>query len=341
MNNSQSAASGSILFEKFSSGVRKTFSSTAFLLLTILASVLTLTWLAFLVISALNGNAAFSILGGLSFAGACLLAVGCWLLYIGADNGIKLTKIYLMARTIISGIFLVIGILTITILVDRAMGIALPEITVFEEMGMSWAWAFVTVYLVIFIIVALLVIYLLVVALFVVRAIRFHTLYKTMDNVGEAMKSGYGFDFHPGTPATLSFIAAAVDIIGGAVLIILGMSNMAYLILGAAGLVTGIMTIFDGLTLISAKKNIAEYDALNSAVMEQKTGTKTATKVFFLMGVVTSALTVIPLIWCIPMLKRYFSSTKHGGEPLSTKFKVCTLLFVNPIAGVLLLCDKG
>ena len=104
---------------------------------------------------------AFSLLGGLSFVGACLLAVGCWLLYIGSAMGTKLTKIYLMARTIISGIFLVIGILTITILVDRAMSIALPEIAVFEEIGMSWAWAFVTVYLVIFTIVALLIIYLL------------------------------------------------------------------------------------------------------------------------------------------------------------------------------------
>ena len=340
MNNSPSAASGSIQFEKFSSGVRKTFSSVSFLLLTILASVLTLTWLALIVVSAINGNMAFSLLGGLSFVGACLLAIGCWLLYIGADNGIKLTKIYLMARTIISGIFLVIGILTITILVDRAMGIALPEITVFEEIGMSWAWAFVTVYLVIFIIVALLVIYLLVVALFVVRAIRFHTLYKTVDNVGEAMKSGYGFDFHPGTPAVLSFIAAAVDIIGGAVLIILGMSNMAYLILGAAGLVTGIMMVVDGLTLISAKKNLAEYDELSGVMTSDQPKANTATKVFFFIGFVINALLVIPLIWCIPMLKRYLSSTKHGGELLSTKFKVFTLILISPVAGILMLLDK-
>ena len=47
----------------------------------------------------------------------------------------------------------------------------------------------------------------------------------------------------------------------------------------------------------------------------------------------------IPLAWCLPMTIVYFNKTKHD-EPIGVAFKICTLLFVNMVAGILMLCDN-
>ena len=65
---------------------------------------------------------------------------------------------------------------------------------------------------------------------------------------------------------------------------------------------------------------------------------KTLIKVFMILGIVASAWAVIPLIWCIPMFLKVNKYLK-GEETLTTGYKVCVLLFVNIIAGVLLLVD--
>lgn len=66
---------------------------------------------------------------------------------------------------------------------------------------------------------------------------------------------------------------------------------------------------------------------------------KTVAKVFMVIGTVVMGIAIIPLLWCVPMTISYFNKTKRG-EPVSVGFKVCTLLFVNMIAGILMLCDK-
>ena len=48
---------------------------------------------------------------------------------------------------------------------------------------------------------------------------------------------------------------------------------------------------------------------------------------------------LIPLIWAVPMTQHYFKFTQKK-EQVSIAFKVCTLLFVNLIAGILMLCDN-
>ena len=61
---------------------------------------------------------------------------------------------------------------------------------------------------------------------------------------------------------------------------------------------------------------------------------------FVMMGVASTVLgTLISLSWCIPMTVSYFKKVKYN-LPVSTGFKVCSLLFVNVIAGFLMLCDK-
>jgi len=46
---------------------------------------------------------------------------------------------------------------------------------------------------------------------------------------------------------------------------------------------------------------------------------------------------LIPLAWMIPMTVHYFKKTR-AGEPTTLTFKICTLLFVNLLAGIFMLC---
>lgn len=59
--------------------------------------------------------------------------------------------------------------------------------------------------------------------------------------------------------------------------------------------------------------------------------------VFMILSCIFLGVYLIPLIWCIPMtvcLNRQLKS----GEPIGVGFKVCILIFVSLIAGILLLC---
>ncbi len=67
-------------------------------------------------------------------------------------------------------------------------------------------------------------------------------------------------------------------------------------------------------------------------------GIKTAVRILLVLTCIPAALLVFPLAWVLPMTFHYWSRSK-AGEPVSTAFSVCTLLFVNLIAGVLMLVD--
>ena len=64
---------------------------------------------------------------------------------------------------------------------------------------------------------------------------------------------------------------------------------------------------------------------------------ETAIKVFLIIGTIFQAFYTlgIALFWCIPMTVHYF---RNAGW-VNTGYKVCTLLFVNTIAGILMFCD--
>ena len=47
----------------------------------------------------------------------------------------------------------------------------------------------------------------------------------------------------------------------------------------------------------------------------------------------------LAVFWCIPMTVHYWRAVENN-RPVSTGFKVCTLLFVNMIAGICMLVDK-
>ena len=60
-------------------------------------------------------------------------------------------------------------------------------------------------------------------------------------------------------------------------------------------------------------------------------------KIFMIIGCIASGWALIPLLWTIPMTSRVFKKL-NDKEPMSVGFKVCVLLFVNIVAGIMLLC---
>ena len=60
-------------------------------------------------------------------------------------------------------------------------------------------------------------------------------------------------------------------------------------------------------------------------------------KIFMIVGCVSSAACFfIPLLWTIPMTCSYIKKVKNK-EPISTGFKICTLIFVSLVAGIIML----
>lgn len=58
-----------------------------------------------------------------------------------------------------------------------------------------------------------------------------------------------------------------------------------------------------------------------------------------LISCIVSAIALIPLVWTIPMTVHYWRKVGNN-ESVGVGFKVCSLLFVNTIAGILMLCDN-
>lgn len=68
-----------------------------------------------------------------------------------------------------------------------------------------------------------------------------------------------------------------------------------------------------------------------------KYGLKPVEKIFMIIATVAMGIAIIPLAWCIPMTIVYCEKIKNK-EPISLAFKICTLIFVSRIAGILMLC---
>ncbi len=76
-----------------------------------------------------------------------------------------------------------------------------------------------------------------------------------------------------------------------------------------------------------------------AAPAKADSGLVVAVKVLLILAVVAQGWMLIPLAWCIPMTVSYFNAIKEG-RPVSIALKVCTLIFVSQIAGILMLCDQ-
>ncbi len=66
-------------------------------------------------------------------------------------------------------------------------------------------------------------------------------------------------------------------------------------------------------------------------------GLAIASKIFLILGCVSSGWLLIPLAWTLPITISICGKLKRG-ESIGTGLKVAALLFVNLIGGILLLC---
>lgn len=66
---------------------------------------------------------------------------------------------------------------------------------------------------------------------------------------------------------------------------------------------------------------------------------KIATKIFMVLGCILYGASLIALCWTIPMTVHYFNCVREHRH-IGVGFKVCSLLFVSLIGGILMLCDS-
>lgn len=83
----------------------------------------------------------------------------------------------------------------------------------------------------------------------------------------------------------------------------------------------------------AAKKSSAKQNRV------KLTGMRAVIRVFLIIECCVAGLFILPLIWILPMASHYLKKVQSGKD-VSTGFKICSLLFINVIIGVLMLCDK-
>lgn len=84
----------------------------------------------------------------------------------------------------------------------------------------------------------------------------------------------------------------------------------------------------------------AAADLYKTENSETSSTLKTVAKVFMIIGCVLSGFYfLIPLCWTIPMTVKYCRAV-DAHKPVDTGFKVCTLIFVSLVAGIIMLCDN-
>ena len=60
-------------------------------------------------------------------------------------------------------------------------------------------------------------------------------------------------------------------------------------------------------------------------------------KILMIIGCVVTGWTLIPLLWTIPLTMHVWRKLDNK-EPISLAVKICSLILVNVIAGIMLLC---
>ena len=83
--------------------------------------------------------------------------------------------------------------------------------------------------------------------------------------------------------------------------------------------------------------NVGEKKSVAPIKTERDDTMSIVIKVFLILGCISQGWLLIPLAWCIPITVKIFNCLKNG-LPISTGMKVCTLIFVNLVAGICLLC---
>lgn len=82
-----------------------------------------------------------------------------------------------------------------------------------------------------------------------------------------------------------------------------------------------------------------KVEKVEAEVVSDENTLKMVAFIFAVIACVCSAAALIPLCWTIPMTVKIYKAYK-GEVKLSTGFKVCSLIFLSLVSGILLLVDQ-
>ncbi len=93
--------------------------------------------------------------------------------------------------------------------------------------------------------------------------------------------------------------------------------------------------------LICTSCGCAASDYAEEKEKNKSSGTKTAIKVLLIVSMVFNACFTygITLFWSIPMTIYYWTKVDKG-ENVGVGFKICSILFMSPLAGLLMFVDR-
>ena len=91
----------------------------------------------------------------------------------------------------------------------------------------------------------------------------------------------------------------------------------------------------DGSNHGSLNGNQANYYSAPKSKRKDNTA-YTVAWILMILSTIASGFFLIPLCWCLPMTLKV-KRARDEGEELSLGFKICVLIFVNTISGILLL----
>lgn len=93
----------------------------------------------------------------------------------------------------------------------------------------------------------------------------------------------------------------------------------------------------EAVVCVKCGRSVAPLISQSTPIQKQDDTMETVIKVFLILGCIAQGWLLIPLAWCLPITISVFNSFRDK-KPIGTGIKICSLIFVNLIAGICLLC---
>ncbi len=93
----------------------------------------------------------------------------------------------------------------------------------------------------------------------------------------------------------------------------------------------------DAVICVKCGRQIENQNQSNKPINNEDDTMSMVVKVFLILGCIAQGWAILPLAWCIPITISVFNGFRDK-KPIGMGVKICTLLFVNLVAGICLLC---
>jgi uncharacterized membrane protein YvbJ len=89
---------------------------------------------------------------------------------------------------------------------------------------------------------------------------------------------------------------------------------------------------------VQVEDDVKTCPQCGNVLIQRVRAIKIVAKVFMIVSSAISAIFILPLAWVLPMTIHYCNAISNH-QKVGIGFKICTLIFVNTVAGVLMLID--